>query len=282
MLKRNIIFSLFTVFAIVNLNAQSFHDLVQKTYNFNPRSLTQEQVDEVSTNVGKFWTTINGDTATYLNLLREELKAEGNPAYFYYDGSTLLLEKSKKQSDYQIVADALLKSNFEELNSFDVFSKCLTLAFNRVNTEALALKILQMDKFSPYIVKHATNWSREKCIVWMLYANNEQMSAAKIIPQFDSLKEAAQIDMLNYLWHSCTCEGEMLINKVAESANYSPAVIEAAQFLITQNDPKRTDNAEARIMYHDRRKQLLISLDQEVWDEFTLFTRRLKGAYVCE
>src|SRR5262249_40024013 len=76
--------------------AGSFGREVAKIYDSAPHELNQKQIDEKSKVLDAFWESVTAKPEVFLPLLRAELQADGRPAFFYFDGSKLLLSVSKR------------------------------------------------------------------------------------------------------------------------------------------------------------------------------------------
>ncbi len=88
-----------TVSATNPETASAIHDQIKQTYSFEPHKLAEDGLKDHSAILDQFWTRAKSNRSEFLPLLRQELADFGNPPFFLYDGSMLLLQMSDTLPD---------------------------------------------------------------------------------------------------------------------------------------------------------------------------------------
>lgn len=89
--------------------AADFHSKVVVLYNFEPHKLQRAEMQAKSSQLDQFWSAAKADPPKILPLLRDELKNPSNSAFFFYDGSKLLLALSTERSDQALALRSIAK-----------------------------------------------------------------------------------------------------------------------------------------------------------------------------
>ena len=152
MRKSLIIGFLFTI----NLGfGQSFKSFVDSCYCFNPHELTSEELNVKSGLLDVFWNKVESNKDYYLPLLRNELKADGHKAFFYYDCGSLLLKNFQSNLDYEIVYNATKRVDLSDIQGADFIYKVNMFAQKGFDTYGFAEKVFETKGFQSYLVNHA-------------------------------------------------------------------------------------------------------------------------------
>jgi hypothetical protein len=81
-----------------NINTQAeMHKRVVDLYSFSPHKVTDAERKTKSAEMDAFWDEVKAHQASELPMLRVELKYSSNPAFFFQDGSALLLSLRRIQ-----------------------------------------------------------------------------------------------------------------------------------------------------------------------------------------
>ncbi len=87
-------------------NQAAMHARVQAIYNFAPSKVTDQVRAEKSKEMDGFWNEVKAHPEAELPLLRAELADASNPAFFFADGTGLLMNLSQSVEDGKIAAHA--------------------------------------------------------------------------------------------------------------------------------------------------------------------------------
>jgi hypothetical protein len=77
----------------------SLHQQIEPTYNFQPHSLSNQEITQKSPVLDQFWQRAKAEQSRYVPALRQELADFKNPPFFLYDGSLPLLSLSNTPPD---------------------------------------------------------------------------------------------------------------------------------------------------------------------------------------
>jgi hypothetical protein len=98
-----------------NSTTGDVHAEIQKVYNFQPHTLTKAEIVEKSAFLDQFWTKAKSQPEVYVPGLRRELADFGNPPFFLFDGSQLLMSLTKEPADRKIILAAMAHSDLRDL-----------------------------------------------------------------------------------------------------------------------------------------------------------------------
>src|SRR5215207_8162223 len=94
-----------------SISAFDFHSKVVELYSFEPHKLQSAEMVAISGQLDQFWAMVKADPPNTLPLLRRELETPSNSAFFFYDGSKLLLTLSTDRSDRALALRSIAKSD---------------------------------------------------------------------------------------------------------------------------------------------------------------------------
>ena len=114
--------------------------MVLELYNFEPHTLNEAAIMAKSEQLDEFWSFIKSDSKATLPLLRKELGTSSHSAFFYYDGSKLLLSLSKQKRDQSLALNAIPKADLRSIQHTDYLHTIQRLASNGLDTREAALE----------------------------------------------------------------------------------------------------------------------------------------------
>lgn len=216
--------------------SQEFHDVISKLYNFQPRTLSDEELSQKSGELDIFWNKVKSNTGLYLPLLRKELMQAPDDSFFLYDGSMLLLQVSESQEDKLLALKAIPRCALTDVKKTDYFFTVHRFAVEGLDTSELAFKILEDRKFFTTPEEDlilAQNYS----LIWMLVPTQENYYLEKAISRLNAEKSrTAQKSLLLLLYFTATDMGDAAIlefrnneAKPASTRKYAQILIDAGQ-----------------------------------------------------
>src|SRR5687768_3292151 len=94
--------------------ATAFRAEINRLY---PRDFDEQKKrggpEKLSARMDRFWNKVKANRALYLPLLRAELVREGNPPFFYFDGSQLLITASDSREDGELALSVIERADLE-------------------------------------------------------------------------------------------------------------------------------------------------------------------------
>ncbi|WP_295796822.1 hypothetical protein [Mucilaginibacter sp.] len=203
---------------------QSLKVEIDNTYNFKPSKLSKAEQQAKFPVMDKLFDKIKNDTAQYLPQLRSELAANGHNPYFYYDGCSLLLALSDKSADRNLIAQAIVKADLEDLNPEMYIRMLNQLANEGTNVTAAALKILNDDKFLFFLPQHVFTFDQGYALTYMLLPQKTTSYVDDLISVFKTSSPTAQRSILFTLWFVYSCKGDELIKAAIDDKSLSKDV----------------------------------------------------------
>jgi len=240
-MKRAVIFGLFAPFlmlaSLTTAQSPSIHQQIQQTYNFQPHSLTREQIAQKSDLLDQFWTKAKADRSHYLPALRQELADLQNPPFFLYDGSMLLLSLSNDPADKKIVLTALANCDLRDVVPKDYFAQVHRMAALNEDTTAAAFHVLQQADFKVFIPEHVLTLGQNYVLIYLLLPTEQNYW---LQPAIDRLKverdPSAQQSLLLLLFYAQTDKADQAISAFASDNSKPQAARTYAQSLEHRKD----------------------------------------------
>jgi hypothetical protein len=207
--------------------SQTLHNEIQTVYNFSPGKLSQEEQNKRIPLMDAFWKKVKSDTTAWLNELRAELKKEGNPPFFYFEGGQLLLSLSENVNDKQIVLDAISRSDINDIDRRTYVTTLNHLAQEKLNTTTAALKILDDKDFKIFLPAHAFTFIQGYCFTYALLPTDPSFYLKPVMERFTIEKNiVAQKSIVTFLWFANTCTGNNFLKAVSIDASVNQDVRE--------------------------------------------------------
>jgi hypothetical protein len=195
-----------------NITEKDFHSDVVKTYNFQPHTLNQKEIDQKSLELDIFWKKVESNKSLYLPLLKSELRNTSNPSYYFYDGSKLLLSLSKEKEDKLIALQAIPRADLQDLQFTDYLLTVHSLAKEGFDTSEAALRILDYPDVTAIIPQHALTLGQDYSLIYMLIPTEETFYLKKLVARLEKEKnEKAQRSLLLMLWYTVTETGNQAL-----------------------------------------------------------------------
>lgn len=218
---------------------QSLHDDIKQTYDFSPSKLTRDEQNKKIPLMDDFWKKVKSDTSKYLNELRTELEADGNPKFFYFEGGQLLLSISEKISDQKIVLSAVLKSDPADIDRRTYVKTLNFLAMSNLNTTEAALRILDEKDYKFFIPEHAFYFNQGYCLTYSLFPTNPSFFEAKVFERFKSESDInIKKSIVTLLWFTNSCNGNKFLNELITNNQADSEVVDYTKDLLTRKFKK--------------------------------------------
>src|SRR5579864_4681448 len=133
----------------------SIHEQIRQVYNFQPHLLSKQEINQKSAVLDQFWAQAKAERLRYVPALEQELGDFGNPPFFLYDGSALLLSLSDTSSDRKIALAAMARCDLRDVQSLDYFRQVQRMATLNEDTTAAAFHVLEQPGFKVFVVQHS-------------------------------------------------------------------------------------------------------------------------------
>lgn len=254
-----------------------FHSEVSRLYSFQPHLLNQNQIQSKSDQLDKFWNKITSKPKQYLPLLRKELENSHNSAYFFYDGSKLLLSVSKEKRDRELALKSIPKTDLRDIQPTDYLLTVHWLAANGFDTTNAALRILDYPEFQAFIVQHVLTLGQNYSLVFMLFPMEEDRFVDPLIARLGHEKHnVSQKSILLALWYSVTPRANEAIRKFADDKSRTGDTREYARKLLARKTKSRVTDSKHSVedMRMERRKAMR-RISDEALGEFDGLTALL-------
>jgi hypothetical protein len=258
------------------VSAPEFHSKVVEIYSFEPHKLNKGEIQVKSGELDRFWALVTADPASTLPLLRKELQDPSNSAFFFYDGSKLLLSVSKDRSDHALALRAIPKADLRGVEHTDYLRTVHWFASNGFDTREAALRILAFPNFKAFIPQHVLTLGQNYALIYMLFPMDETLFVADLAARLSSERDVrSQQTLLLALRYTATAGGDAAIRKFLDGADNPPEAVAYAKKLLERKGANSRGFASMEELREQRRKVMRRPISDEALIEFDELTSRL-------
>lgn len=260
------------------ISEAEFEQRVASLYDFEPHKLSQPEISGKSDELDVFWSQVQADPATLLPFLRRALRDPTRSAFFYYDGSKLLLSLSKAREDQALALQSIAKADLEGIQSTDYLQTVHWLASNGFDTREAAFRILAFPDFKAFIPGHSLTLGQNYCLVYMLFPMQETVFVGDLATRLMSERNIqSQKSLLLALWYASHPTARAALEQFAGAPASSPEAKAFAQQLLARKPSvlARTSARSVKSLREERRKIMSRPISDESLIEFDHLTEKL-------
>lgn len=254
-----------------------FHSKVVELYTFEPHKLGQAEIQAKSGQLDQFWAMVKADPANMLPLLRRELETSSNSAFFFYDGSKLLLALSKDRSDRALALRSIAKADLRGIQPTDYVRTVHWFAGEGFDTREAAFRILAFPDIKVFIPQHALTLGQDYSLICMLFAMDEALFASDLATRLAGESNVqTQKSLLLALWYAVTPAGDAAIKAFVDSKDHHPEATTYAKALMDRSaGPGSFSSSSVQSLREERRKVMHRPISDEALIEFDELTSKL-------
>jgi hypothetical protein len=249
----------------------AFRARATSLYDFEPHKLSQQEMESKSAELDRFWDSIKANPQATLPLLRQLLRDPSQSAFFYYDGSKLLLSLSEASDDLALVARSIPRADLRGIDSADYLRITHWLASKGQDTREAAFRILAYPEFTAFIPQHALTLGQDYSLIYMLFPMEEGTFVDDLVRRLAS--EAApksQRSILLALWYSGTPGARDALIRYAAGSGEVRAY--AAQLLARKPASGGGSSSSLQQLRDERRSVMSRPISDEALIEFDRLT----------
>lgn len=259
----------------------NFHSKVVELYSFEPHKLTSAEMTQKSAQLDRFWELVKGDPDTMLPLLRKELADASNSAFFFYDGSKLLLSLSKDRSDLSLALRSIPKADLQGVEHTDYLKTVHWFASNGFDTREAAFRILAFPDFKAFIPQHVLTLGQNYALIYMLFPMEEKTFLGDLAGRLSSERNVeSQKSLLLALWYTATPTANAAIQAFADDQGRPPTARNYAKALLSRKGSGfgflSLQSSES--LRRERQKVMQRPISDEALIEFDALTTKLLAA----
>jgi hypothetical protein len=276
------VFSIIFLWVVPTAFGQLLHADIQRIYNFEPHKLSSAEREAKSKLVDEFWAKVSREKSKYLPALRMELNDTTNSPFFLYDGSHLLLSLTKTKNDYALALSAMSQVSLADIDLGDYVQTMNSFAGKGLNTTSAALKIIPIDSYRAYLPAHALTLDKGLSLRFMLLPIKSEWYLNRVIEALATVRDDQTVNqILDFLFYTCTCQGDAVIARYATDKNQPKVVRKQAALLVEWNKVKRHDNPAKYVSLRNKRQTALSRVSEEALSELDEVSKELKEQYIC-
>lgn len=255
-----------------------FHSKVVAVYSFEPHKLKETEMKTKSDHLDQFWSSVKADPKSNLPLLRKELSNPSNSAFFFYDGSKLLLSLSKDKNDQALALRSISKADINDLQTTDYLQTIHWFAQNGFDTREAAFRILAYPNFQAFIPQHALTLGQNYSLIYMLFPMGESVFlsdlAARLLVENNV---QSQKSLVLALWYTVTPVGNAAIKKFIDDPKSPEESKTYAKQLLARKGPTLStfSFSTSNSLKEERRKVMRRPISDEALIEFDELTGKL-------
>jgi hypothetical protein len=276
--------------------SSEFHDIISKLYNFQPRTLSNEEINQKSAELDVVWKKVKSKPDIYSPLLRNELRQAKEGSFFLYDGSMLLMQVSESLEDKRLALESIARCDLIDIKKTDYLYNIHGFAVQGFNTTKAAFKILENKNFLASTPEKDLILPQNYSLIYMLIPTQEKYYLKKVISRLKSEKsKTAQMSLLLLLYYTATDAGDAAIlefknnpDKPSLTRKYAQTLIEAGERAQKDTSPIKellpeisafaSENMSTEELKNLRRKRM-VQISKEALkecDQLTYLMRRNK------
>lgn len=259
------------------------HARIKEVYDFSPSKITAEQRERKSAEMDSFWKEINSHKESDLPLLKKELQDDSNPAFFFADGSSLLLSLSQSAEDEVLVARCLARINFDDFQSRQYLYEVHGLATKGIDVTAAAFHMLDDPKFEVYLPEHgAYRLDQAACLLEALLPLPEGVWLPVAMRKIKDERNATALrSLVLLLYYAQTDDADASLRSIVANPNVSKderdftiTVLKHERQLGMGKQPSRPREIEIR----EQRRRRMFGVSDEAMDDLEDLTQKLAQA----
>ena len=249
----------------------AFRARATSLYNFEPHKLSQQERESKSAELDQFWESIEANPQASLPLLRQLLRDPSQSAFFYYDGSKLLLSLSEASDDLALVARSIPRADLRGIEPADYLRVTHWLASKGQDTKEAAFRILAYPEFTAFIPQHALTLGQDYSLIYMLFPMEESTFVDDLVRRLASEPAAkSQRSILLALWYSGTPRARDALTRYAAGSGEVRAY--AAELLARKAPSGGGSSLSSQQLRDERRSVMSRPISDEALIEFDRLT----------
>jgi len=220
---------------------------------------------------------VKADPPNTLPLLRRELEAPSNPAFFFYDGSKLLLGLSKDRTDRALALRSIAKADLRGIDHTDYVRTVHRLAGEGFDTREAAFRILAFPDIRVFIPQHSLTLGQNYSLICLLFAMDEALFVPELATRLaDESNAQTQKSLLLALWYAVTPAGDAAIKAFADNKDHHAEAAAYAKTLMDRRTGLSSSSPSSeQSLREERRKVMLRPISDEALIEFDQLTSKL-------
>ena len=259
------------------ISQPDFHSKVVELYSFEPHKLASAEMQAKSGQLDQFWAMVKADPPNTLPLLRRELETPSNSAFFFYDGSKLLLALSTDRSDQALALRSIAKADLRGVQRSDYLNTVHWIASKGFDTREAAFRILAFPDFKAFIPQHALTLGQDYSLICMLFPMDETRFVSDLATALSAERSPqTQKSLLLALWYTATPAGNAAIKAFANNPdNQSEATTYATSLMERTTGLGSFSLSSAESLREERRKVMQRPISDEALIEFDQLTAKI-------
>jgi hypothetical protein len=231
-----------------------------------------------------FWDEVTKHKNVELPILRKELEDQGNPRFFFDDGSNLLLSLSQSPEDQQIaVVVSISRTDLKDVDRRHYLFEVHSLALKGVNVTPAALHMLDDPKFEVFLPQHgAYRLDQSACLLVALLPLKTEVWLPVVIKRMQTESDATAIKtLLLLLFYAQTNEADRLLQSTAtgsdsprEVQDFASTIVKHERELGVGKQPSRATEEKLR----EERRTRMFSVSDEAMDDMNELTSKIAQA----
>jgi hypothetical protein len=286
-MKKQFIFILGIFFTLSSFG-QDLHEMVSKVFDFSPHKMTLAEQKATIAKLDTLFEFVMKNKDKYIEPLRNELRRSDNNPYFYFDGGVLLMQiiesdtNIKSESDIQLIADALVKTDLKDLTPDMYLDYILGLSLKGANVIDAAFHALEDSTFKVIEAKHSLTLNYGDALIFILPRYQPDLYVKKLISTFELSKSVDnKISLINLFIHANCCEADEYLNSILVNKSQPKVVLDEVKDRIKLANVLGSANEKKYLKYFEMRKEILFRISDEAIYELNDLTMKMRKAYKC-
>ncbi len=257
------------------------HARVVGLYSFHPAPISDAERRAKSAAMDVFWNDMKAQPEVTTPLLRVELGGPNEPAFFYTDGTELLLDVSKTRNDEELAAATLPRMDLADTQPTAYFQMVHRLAADDEDVTAGALHILDRHDFRVNVPQHAMVLDQRTALMYALLTMREDRWVKPAAARLRTEQSTdGKLALLFALFYAQTDEADAALKAISNDPAQPEAVRTQAKTFLEEE--RNSASGWLPVMgsvsaVREERRQRLKAVSDEAMDDVQSMTEKLSA-----
>lgn len=182
-----ILLTFFCVSQVFPQNCDEFKKLLEKTYNFKPSKLTEDERTAKSSQMDVVWKKVKANPKELLPCLREAIDSPTTDSFFKFDASNLLIQLDQSDDAKKKLIKSYAEVDLNDINLHYWMPYVAVLGFEGFDTSAAGENWLKNQNTEYYLPQHGTLPVNKEIGALIIYGSMDESIATpalvKIVSQ---------------------------------------------------------------------------------------------------
>lgn len=208
----------FCVSHVFPKNCDEFKKLIEKTYNFKPSKLTENEKTAKSSEMDVVWEKVKANPKELLPCLREAISSRTNDSFFKFDASNLLIQSDQSAEAKRILIKAYAEVDLDDVNLAYWMPYIAILGYEDFDTSTAGENWLKHPKPEYYLPQHGLRAVNKEIGALIIYGSMDESIATPALAKIAAQENhPAREIAVQLLMRQVTPESFQVLKKLSQT-----------------------------------------------------------------